>query len=856
VSLSQHPPDSPAPSVNTKLLRALVGEGALSNSDADAAALYAKRRSLHFEEALLQAGYFDEASLLRFQAKYYKTNFVSTQKLASAPISDSLLRLVPHKLANRFCVFPVRYDSKAGELMILTVAPDDLEVLKNVQWATRVPKVRALVARPAAILAAIQVHYEDEPQAFGNIKSTGPVGADVVTERDRSRKVTQNYDGGPASAPGAPAPGVGGPGDPALPSMSMPPIQSVGPGPVPSAAPAPPMGGPPMAPAPPLGGAPLGGPSQAPPMGGPPMAPAPPMPPQAAPAMQAPPMGAPPVAPQMPMADPMALPPADATSTGTMDVQPMPLGGPPPAVPFGTQLGQPVGAPPAGVPPAGVPPVHAPAMGGTVAGFGAGMQQPAAPMQYDPMAGMPGAAPAAAPAVPGVGAPDPAQMLRGTQDEPGLGLAVPEARGVAMHDYLETLNVMVALLESDRGDLRGHSVSVARLCRRFCERLGLTPVETDGIVAASYLHDIGKSSAFHLTALNVAQYEQHRTQAMKSYLTPVRIFESVRLPEKVSQTLTHLYERHDGQGFPDHLMGKEIGLGARVLSIAETYADLTGHAGNAFRKKLSAQEAWDVLSKYKGKIFDANLVDVFKLVVLGDDLRAKLLADGRRALIVDADAEETTILELRLIEHGYEVTIARNSNDAENELSAEFDVVISEVDIKPLDGFQLLERVRSEGSQVPFVFLSKASESETVQRGFDLGADEFISKPASPDVVALKINRVLDSQKRKKRTGGVSGSLTEMALPDVVQILYHGRKSGRLTITAQGRNGEILFNEGQIFEAKFGEVLNEDAFYEMLSLVDGDFELDPNFSPTERLIQMNPESLLLEGMRRLDEVQR
>src|SRR5205085_1216790 len=132
----------------------------------------------------------------------------------------------------------------------------------------------------------------------------------------------------------------------------------------------------------------------------------------------------------------------------------------------------------------------------------------------------------------------------------------------------------------------------------------------------------------------------------------------------------------------DRLSGKEICLGARVLAIVETYADLTAHAGNPFRRKLDAQEAWDALAKYKGKVFDPGLIDVFKLVVLGGDLRAKLLSEGRRALVIDPDAEETTVLELRLAEHGFDVVVARNSLDAENELGSDFDVVISEVDIK------------------------------------------------------------------------------------------------------------------------------------------------------------------------------
>ncbi len=712
----------------------MIAEAVITQVDADQAELYAKRRRVHVEEALIEVGALDETQLLKFLAARYKTFFVSTKKLSTAPISDSLLQLITHKLAVKLCIFPVKYEQRTGELSILTVEPDDPDVLKNVQFATRVSKVRALVARPAAIQAAIRLHFLNEASAFGQVRN-GSVATDKQSGTDdHGRRVTQTFDQAMLGAA----------------------VQEAGP--------------------------------------------------------------------------PSVEPPDPRRRTGAMEVMQRP--GPPPPPPAAMLAG---------------PPPH-PGFSQGGAGYSGTSQfsmapPPVAPtqnaqsfVQVVPMPAM--------------------ELQRGVmhsasvQPEPE---PAPVASQVAMHDYLETLNVLVALLEQERGELRGHSMTVGRVARRVCERLGLAIEEADTIVIAAYLHDIGKSTAHHLTALNVAQYDAHRQQAKKSYLTPVRIFEAVRLPEQVVPILTHLYERADGQGFPDRLSGKEIPLGARVLAIVETYVDLTGHAGNAFRKKLSSQEAWDVIAKYKSKLFDPNLVDVLKLVVLGDDLRAKLLADRRRALIVDPDAEETTVLELRLAEHGYEVTIARTATDAENELSGEFDVVICEVELKPFDGFTLLQKVREGGNEVPFVFLSSKDESEVVQRGFELGADDFINKPASPDVVALKVSRVLDGAGRKRKTGGVNGSLTEMALPDVVQILFHGRKSGKLAISGEGKRGEIHFCDGQIYDATYADLVKDDAFYAMLSLSGGDFELDPNFRPTERKIELSPESLLLEGMRRLDE---
>ena len=100
---------------------------------------------------------------------------------------------------------------------------------------------------------------------------------------------------------------------------------------------------------------------------------------------------------------------------------------------------------------------------------------------------------------------------------------------------------------------------------------------------------------------------------------------------------------------------------------------------------------------------------------------------------------------------------------------------------------------------------------------------------------------------------GVTGSLTEMSLPDMIQILWHGRKTCALRITAGPSSGEIDFAEGQVVDARWDALRGEEAFYKMITLREGDFRLDPTFKPTTRSIQASPEALLLEGMRRLDE---
>ena len=92
-----------------------------------------------------------------------------------------------------------------------------------------------------------------------------------------------------------------------------------------------------------------------------------------------------------------------------------------------------------------------------------------------------------------------------------------------------------------------------------------------------------------------------------------------------------------------------------------------------------------------------------------------------------------------------------------------------------------------------------------------------------------------------------------MGLPDMVQILWHGRKTCNLRIECDAGRGEIHFEGGQIVHALFGELAGEEAFYKMLTLADGTFRMDPGFEPSKKTITSSPEGLLLEGMRRLDE---
>lgn len=437
----------------------------------------------------------------------------------------------------------------------------------------------------------------------------------------------------------------------------------------------------------------------------------------------------------------------------------------------------------------------------------------------------------------------------------------PERRtsGGPSNDSIDTgelMSVLVALLEQQRGGLRGHSAQVARITQKIVERIHVAPELQRAIVFGAYLHDLGKYGAYHLTALNVANYDGHRAAARKAYVVPERLCSAVGLPEATLLAIRHMYERYDGAGFPDGLSEKNIPLGARVLAVVDTFVDLTQHEKNPFRKRLTPAEACGAIVRQRGTVFDPNIADLVRAAVVGEEVLARLEGLAQTVLIIDDDAEETTVLELRLAEQGLDVRVARNADEALAVLDkGEIDFVVGEIRIEGLDGLKLLSLARTKpwGKELPWMIYTASSRRDDAERAFALGVVDFVTKPTDAVVFVQKIKALLSRVAQPKAAGGVAGSLTEMPLPELLQVLSQGQKSGRLSLRFDDGSGEVHLLSGRIVQATMGELAAHDAFYKLLAKQGGEFAFDSSFSPAESRITESTEALLLEGMRRLDE---
>jgi len=118
-----------------------------------------------------------------------------------------------------------------------------------------------------------------------------------------------------------------------------------------------------------------------------------------------------------------------------------------------------------------------------------------------------------------------------------------------------------------------------------------------------------------------------------------------------------------------------------------------------------------------------------------------------RILIIDDDVGFRDLLRLHLSAVGYRVRIAEDGVDGGRALLADApDLIISDVNMPFLDGFELLALLRAdEGTAaIPVILLSGRSDGDTMAKAVDLGAADFLTKPVTRDQLLESVEACLE----------------------------------------------------------------------------------------------------------------
>lgn len=441
----------------------------------------------------------------------------------------------------------------------------------------------------------------------------------------------------------------------------------------------------------------------------------------------------------------------------------------------------------------------------------------------------------------------------GQQDFGGMGqgYGVPLSP-LARINVTELTRRLVQQAESLNPRYKKHQSTQQPVMEVLLRRLNYSPEESQPLWLALYLHHFYLPEP-HPCLLNL-EPESELTKAMENqHNLHLATFSHMQLPDETLETLTYMYERVDGKGFPSQLSQDDIPLGARLIALLDAMEEL--HYQNP---EMKFEEVLAKLNEDKGVLFDERLLGI--LDEEKDRLAQYQQGTIPHILLLDPDVNLVGELEKLLWDRGFWIQTAYSLSQAELLCQQQsFDMVMLELDLGPeQDALSWIEQLQSSHPKPPeFIILTQRQDE--LDRGMALARD-YLVKPMSANVIVAKLHKMLtqmEAEKKNQAKGtGLSGSLEQLGLPEILQVLSQSRRTGQLTITTDTTEGNVYLDDGEVVNAIAGSVKGEPAFGIMMSWTKGEFNFDPGSTTSERLINKRLDGLILDSFRVLDESRR
>ena len=250
------------------------------------------------------------------------------------------------------------------------------------------------------------------------------------------------------------------------------------------------------------------------------------------------------------------------------------------------------------------------------------------------------------------------------------------------------------------------------------------------------------------------------------------------------------------------------------------------------------------------------------------------LIRAQRILAIDDDADTLVGIGQALAGTGFALlTAGDGALGLEMALKHAPDLIISDITMPGMDGWTLVKRVRCAPglALVPFIFLTNAAADEDRLRGFQLGADDFVTKPLRPGELSLRVQgslqrqaRIVGAVRHHLCAGGplpgqigIRGGLEHISLPALLTLLEMERKTGVLSLLRPDppHQAALYVREGRLLDAHLGgrrPRRHAEAVYDLLRWTTGHFEFEARPLEFSDQIGLSTADLLIEGARRID----
>lgn len=175
----------------------------------------------------------------------------------------------------------------------------------------------------------------------------------------------------------------------------------------------------------------------------------------------------------------------------------------------------------------------------------------------------------------------------------------------------------------------------------------------------------------------------------------------------------------------------------------------------------------------------------------------------QRILLVEDDTNLGFVIKDNFEQNQFEVVLCVDGEEALKCFSSEtFDLCILDVMLPKMDGFELAKQIRSQNDQIPLLFLTAKSLKEDRINGFNIGADDYISKPFSIEELILRC-KVFLKRSTSKSTATISSNIGKYTFDYKNQLLRFEDEEKKLTQREALLLNLLADNKGEIVKRDF-----------------------------------------------------
>lgn len=238
-----------------------------------------------------------------------------------------------------------------------------------------------------------------------------------------------------------------------------------------------------------------------------------------------------------------------------------------------------------------------------------------------------------------------------------------------------------------------------------------------------------------------------------------------------------------------------------------------------------------------------------------------------KILVIDANVFFAKRLSDALKKEGFDVNHATQSAFALTSL--EWDTpaaILCSTNLREMSAFELPKILHADikTAHIPIIAVGDGGD-QALMEAFRAGCDDYIDRRVGPESIATHVRSFLRShdegfqptQMLGASETALSGSLSHLDLPGVVQMLSHSRQTGALHVNAGALDGILFFDGGDVSHAEAGDMIGDDAVVHIVKTCNntenGVYKFVPGATAATRTVLRSATELMLDALREIDE---